>query len=248
MVAGLDRWCGCALQQRVIAVTEELGVRLEDEFPGEKVTVVENGVDFEQVRSERGSAEFRKSEPDATHIGIAGRLVEVKRVDLFLETAALLLREHPERNWRFHVFGDGPARSELYGLSQRLQLGEKVVFQGHRQDIATCVGGLDVLVICSDHEGMPMIALEAAALEVPTVAHAVGGLVEVVPEEFRVARHDARGYSDGILRALREDGRDIAVKGAAVTRARFSAQHNAERIRALYERVVADRNGNGAVT
>ena len=246
VLAGLDRWCGSTLQQRVIAVTQELGVRLRDEFPGEKVTVIENGVDFEQVRSDRGSAEFRKSEPDVTHIGIAGRLVEVKRVDLFLETATLLLREHPERKWKFHIFGDGPARSDLYALSQRLQLGEKVVFHGHRQDIATCVGGLDALVICSDHEGLTMISLEAAALDVPTVAHAVGGLVEVVPKEFLVARHDAHGYSDGILRALREDGRDIAAMGARVTRGRFSAQHNAERIRVLYEDVVAERIGNGA--
>ena len=246
MVAGLDRWCGRTLQQRVIAVTQELGARLKEEFPREKVTVIENGVDFEQVRNDRGSAEFRKREPDATHIGIAGRLVEVKRVDLFLETAALLLREHPERNWRFHVFGDGPMWPALRDLSQRLQLGEKVVFHGHRQDIATCVGGLNVLVICSDHEGLPMISLEAAALEVPTVAHAVGGLVEVVPEEFLVTRHDARGYRDGILRAVREDGRDTAAKGARGILERFSARRNAERVRALYEQMVAEGRGNGA--
>ncbi len=246
MVVGLDQWCGRTLQHRVIAVTQALGTILKDEFSQEKVTVVENGVDFEQVRRDMTAAEFRKAEPDATHIGIAGRLVKVKRMDLFLETAALLLRERPEHNWRFHVFGDGPMRSSLQKLSQRLQLGQKVVFHGHRQDIATCVGGLDALVICSDHEGMPMIALEAAALDVPTVAHAVGGLVEVVPEEFLVARHDACGYRDGILRATREDGRDIAAKGAGKILDRFSARRNAERIRALYEQVVEERNGNGA--
>ena len=242
VVVGLDRWCGRTLQQGVIAVTQELGVRLKNEFPREKITVVENGVDFEQVRRDMGSAEFRTSEPDATHVGIASRLVEVKRVDLFLKTAALLLREHPERNWRFHVFGDGPMRPNLQELSQSLQLAETVVFHGHRQDVATCVGGLDVLVVCSDHEGMPMIALEGAALGVPTVAHAVGGLLEVVPKEFLVAQHDARGYGEGIMRALREDGRDIEAKTAREIRGRFSAQHNAERVRALYEQMVAERD------
>ena len=246
MVAGVDRWCGHALQQKVIAVTQELGARLMVEFPREKVAVIENGVDVEQVRRDRGAAEFRKSEPDVTHIGIAGRLVQVKRVDLFMETAALLLREHPERIWRFHIFGDGPMRLELRALSRSLQLGERVLFHGHRQDIATCVGGLDALVICSDHEGMPMISLEAAALDVPTVAHAVGGLVEVVPREFLVVRHDSCGYRDGILCAVREDGRDIAAKGARRILERFSAQRNAERIRELYEQLVEERSGNGA--
>lgn len=242
VLTNLDRMCGRALQQRVIAVTNELGVRMRGEFPVGKIAVIENGVDFEQVRKEKGIAEYRAAEPDAKHIGIAGRLVEVKRVDLFIETAALLLREHSELNWKFHIFGDGPMRRSLEELSNRLEMGDKVVFHGHKQDMATCVGGLDVLLICSDHEGMPMISLEAAALGVPAVAHAVGGLVEVVPEEFLVSRHEASGYKDGILRVLRADGRAIAASRGVETATRFSAQRNAARVRALYEEVLAERN------
>ena len=239
VLTDLDRWCGRSLQQRIIAVTRELGLKLQQEYPSGKITVIENGVDFEQVRRDRMSAEFREKEPDATHIGIAGRLVEVKRVDLFVETAALLVREHPERTWRFHVFGEGPKRRELEELAGRLQLADKAFFHGHRQDIATCLGGLDALVICSDHEGMPMVSLEAAALGVPTVAHAVGGLVDIVPEAFLVRRHDANGYKEGILRALGEDGRDLAQSDAVRTVERYSAVRNAERVRALYEELVA---------
>lgn len=242
LVSGLDRWCGRLLQQRVIAVTRELATQLRQQFPPEKVVVIENGVDFEAVRSEAGLAEFRMAVPDAAHVGIAGRLVPVKRVDIFLEMAAALLRENPQHNWKFHVLGDGPLRSSLERLAARLGLGDSVTFCGHRQDIATCVGGLDALVVCSDHEGMPMIALEAAALGVPTVAHAVGGLIEVVPPEFLVSRHDASGYQETVLRALREDARAVAARHAMQTLRRFSAQRNAERIRALYEEVVLENN------
>jgi glycosyltransferase involved in cell wall biosynthesis len=241
-VRALDRWCGRALQQRVIAVTRELAARLTGEFPAEKIVVIENGVDTAAVRAESGIAEFRAARPDVTHIGIVGRLTEVKRVDLFLEAAAALLRDFPQRAWAFHVFGDGPERSRLQGVCERLQISDRVTFHGHRQDIAICIAGLDALVICSDHEGLPMTALEAAALAVPTVAHAVGGLVEVVPQEFLVARHEADGYRDGILRALHADGRVIAEKHANATLPRFSAHRNAERIHALYEEVTAARN------
>jgi glycosyltransferase involved in cell wall biosynthesis len=240
MVASLDHWCGRVLQQRVIAVTQPLGVQMAEEFPAAKIAVIENGVDSEKVRREKGVAEYRVTDPDATHVGIAGRLVEVKRVDLYIETAALLVRERPERNWRFRIFGDGPTRRSLEGLSHRLQMDDKVIFHGHRQDIATCVGGLDALVICSDHEGMPMVSLEAAALGVPVVAHAVGGLPDVVPKEFLVTQHDPLGYSSGILRALRADGRAIAAQRAMAALTRFSARRNAERVRALYEQVVAE--------
>lgn len=85
-----------------------------------------------------------------------------------------------------------------------------------------------------------MTALEAAALEVPTVAHAVGGLVEVVPCEFQVARHEVDGYRDGILRALRADGRTIAESHALAILKHYSAERNAERIHALYEQVAAE--------
>lgn len=85
-----------------------------------------------------------------------------------------------------------------------------------------------------------MISLEAAALGVPVVAHAVGGLLDVVPEEFLVTRHDPRGYSTGILRALCADGRAIAARRAVAALTQFSARRNAERVRALYEEVVAE--------
>jgi glycosyltransferase involved in cell wall biosynthesis len=241
-----DRWCGRMLQQRFIAVTRELAEKLTHDFPADKVVVIENGVDLEAVTLAKGLAAFKAVEPNATHVGIAGRLVQVKRGDLFIEAAALLLRECPERHWRFHIFGDGPTRQALEALSERLQLADKVKFHGERTDIATCIGGLDVLVICSDHEGMPMISLEAAALGVPTVGHAVGGLVDVVPEEFLVVQHDAYGYKEGILRLLRADARTITAKRAAETAVKFSASRNAEIVRALYEEVLTERDGRGA--
>ena len=242
VVAGLDRWCGRTLQQRIIAVTRELGARLSQEFPANKIAVIENGVDAEEVRRSAGVAEFRAAEPEATHIGIAGRLVAVKRVDLFIAAAALLSHESPQRRWKFHIFGEGPMRAHLETLADQCRLRDQVIFHGHRSDIATCVGGLDVLVMCSDHEGMPMIALEAAVLGIPTVAHAVGGLIDVVPQEFLVVRHDASGYRDGILRALRADGRALAKIRAAETVVKYSAARNAEKVRALYEELMAARD------
>lgn len=247
-VSGVDRWCGRALQQRIIAVTNELGTRLSHEFPIGKIEVIENGVDFEAVRATRRAAEFRSAAPECAHIGIVGRLVAVKRVDLFIEMAARLLREQPGYSWRFHVFGEGPKRPELESASAAAGIAASIQFHGHRADIETCIAGLDALVICSDHEGMPMTALEAAALEIPTVAHAVGGLTDIVPEELLVHRHDAQGYSEGVVRVLREDGSAIARRHAREVLPRFSATRNAARIATLYRRVIAECRGDPGAT
>lgn len=85
-----------------------------------------------------------------------------------------------------------------------------------------------------------MTALEAAALDVPTVAHAVGGLVDVVPVEFLVDRHDAFGYRDGVLRVLATDGRSIALRRAIEVLPKFTAERNAAMVRAVYERVLTE--------
>ena len=236
----VDRWCGRMLQQRVVAVSDQLGCELESSFGADKVIVIENGIDAAAIRSEQGAAEFRAADRDTAHIGIIGRLVPVKRVDLFIGMAAMLKATQTGRKWRFHVFGDGPLRSTLEAFARRLEVADDVKFYGHREDIATCMGGLDVLVNCSDHEGMPMTALEASALGVPLVAHAVGGLTNVVPKEFLVVRHDAAGYGEGVLRALRVDARSITVRNAAANLEKFSAHRNAYRIRALYEQLMGE--------
>lgn len=240
-ITRLDRWCGRALQQRIIAVSEELGSRIVKDFPLDKIVVIENGIDAEALRDAVGTAEFRVREPHYTHLGMVGRLVAVKRVDLFLAAAALLRRRLPGRDWRFHLFGDGPLRGDLAELSERLGVADVVTFHGHRKDIATCVAALDAVVMCSDHEGMPMAALEAAILGVPIVAHAVGGLPDIVPEEFLVTRHEPAGYVDGVLRAFDSNGRAIARSRAEQLSIKYSAQANAERIRAVYEQVLAER-------
>ncbi len=245
IIRDLDRWCGRKFQQRIVSVTDELGRRLAAEFPASRIVVVENGVDADLLRAGREVAEFRRRAPDSTHIGIVGRLVDVKRVDVFVMMASLLRLEQTDRKWQFHIFGDGPLRPSLEALAKRLQIMDAMEFHGHRHDMATCIGGLDALVICSDHEGLPMTALEALALEIPTVAHAVGGLIEVVPQEFLVVHHNAKGYKRAVLTALSEDGRVLTKVNTASRLSMFSAERNASRILALYDEMIAESLSDG---
>lgn len=237
VIGFLDYLCARYLQQRTIAVSAELGAQLAVRLPGELIVVIENGVDAVQLRSQAGVADFRRLEPEATHVGIVGRLVGVKRVDLFLAMAALLQRDVLDRNWRFHVFGDGPMRHELSSLCERLGIAALTTFHGHRSDIATCIASVDVIVMCSDHEGMPMTALEAAALGVPVVAHAVGGLVQVVAEPLLVSTHEADGYKDAVCKALSVEGRCAAERLAGQVTGRLSSAENARRIKSVYEAI-----------
>lgn len=240
-IVAIDRWVTTRSRETVIAVSQALGTVLREIYPAERVVVIENGVDFDAVRAQVAPVDFRLAAPEATHVGLVGRLVPVKRADLFLRTAALLRQSDPDRQWRFHLLGDGPMRGLLEAEAEILKISSSVAFHGHRSDIASCLAGLDVLIICSDHEGLPMTALEAVAVGVPTVAHAVGGLTDVIPREGWVTQHDAKGYRDAVLSALRPDSRLIAERAAQRNRERYSAANNATLTHALYERMLGRR-------
>ena len=72
-----------------------------------------------------------------------------------------------------------------------------VHFEGHRDDIQQQMLSLDLLVMPSDHEGLPMTLLEAMVLHTPIVAHAVGGIPNLL-DEWQLRPADREPYSSGI--------------------------------------------------
>jgi len=238
----LDRWSGEHLQQARIAVTGELAQKLGG--PAHKTVVIENGVDVDALARDLAPAAFREQAPQATHVGIVGRLVAVKRVDLFLAMAGLLRKQAPQRDWRFHVFGDGPQREALARLATEHGVGDAVTFHGHRGDIAACIAALDLLVMCSDHEGMPMTLLEAMSLGTAVVGHGVGGIAQLLENDrcgYLVTEHDAAGYARAVQAALAQPSE----RAARVERARdsvdrhYSAANCARRHLNIYRRLTA---------
>lgn len=243
----LDLLAGRYLQGRVIAVSRGLGVQLGATFSPEKIAVIENGVDVAAVKAQaRVPTDFRIAQPQHKHIGIVGRLDPVKRLDIFLDMAAELRQRHLPWSLAFHVFGDGPLRAQLGELAGRRQLDDLVTFHGHRQDIHPCLASLDVLIMCSDHEGMPMAVLEALAVGTPVIANRVGGLIDALEEGstgILLESRDGVAYADAVWDLLSSPATVQHLKERAGQRIeeRFSAARNAALTAALY----VDLHGQG---
>ena len=177
----LDWLIGRYLQKKIIAVSDDLAETLKNHFPAEKVSVIENGIDLDVIlKSTPGRQSKHHNASDTYKIGIAGRLTRVKRIDIFLSAARYVLDHHPELATSYLIFGDGPLRNELQSLNSLLAVDDIVRFEGHCANIHQRIRELDVLLITSDHEGLPMVVLEAMALQVPVIAHAVGGIPKVL--------------------------------------------------------------------
>lgn len=228
----LDQWIGRHWQSSVIAVSNDLARQLENIYPKPHIAVIHNGIDDSLLTSQVGPSPF---EAGPIHIGIVGRLEPVKRVDLFLDAIPLILDNAEATDFRFHVIGDGKRRAELEAKAQALGIRKRVEFHGHRNDIPACLAGLDVLVMCSDHEGTPMVALESLALGTPVVAHNVGGLTEILSgqPELLVDDHSAQGYANAVTGVV-----PCLDRLRVTLEKRYTARQNAEATLALYQRLL----------
>jgi glycosyltransferase involved in cell wall biosynthesis len=224
-----------------VAVSKELATKLEDRLPKSKICVIENGIDtaeFANIRESRRS--LTGTPPNAVKIGIAGRLVPVKRVDLFIRTAHYMANNHREFSASYHIYGDGPLREQLELLSRELGVSHLVSFEGHIPELATELGSLDILMMTSDHEGTPMVLLEALAIGVTVIAHSTGGIKDILDHGkcgFLVDLHTPYGYASELIKALRNNDRLAMHEKVAPCEhleTRYSATRNAEQYVLLY--------------
>jgi glycosyltransferase involved in cell wall biosynthesis len=134
-------------------------------------------------------------------------------------------------------------RAPLEAQAQQLQLGTDCVFTGFLPNALPLLNCMAALVLTSDHEGTPMIALEALALGVPVVAHAVGGLVPLLGSATRgrlVRSQDPMEVARGIIATAPPDQPPRAERHNLLP-AEYRIETCAAAHVALYRELLADR-------
>lgn len=235
----LDWAAGRFLQARIVAVSDALAEALRGRFPARKVVVVENGIDLEDARIRGGAPVVLPGPEGVARVAFVGRLVPAKRPDLFLEAAARVEGARPGAV-RFHVFGDGPLHDEVARRRAVLGLEGTVALEGFVADLPPYLARMDLLLIPSDHEGLPINLLEALALGVPVAAHAVGAIPGVLDQGragMLVRDHRPEAYTEAVLACLDDPAgcRARAAAGAARVAAHYTVAAMADRYRAVYE-------------
>ncbi|NQT89925.1 MAG: glycosyltransferase family 4 protein [Candidatus Omnitrophica bacterium] len=95
-----------------------------------------------------------------------------------IKTASLVIDR--DKDTQFLLIGDGALRQGYEDISLSLGLKPQMKFLGWRHDVNALLSVIDILVLTSHWEGMPVVLLEAMASGVPVVATDVGGVSEIV--------------------------------------------------------------------
>ena len=197
-------------------------------FPQRRLHVIPNGITV------------RRREPAPAHepvvIGTAALLERRKGIDVLLEASARLATPH-----RLVIYGDGPLRAELEAAAR--DLGAPAEFLGFVSDAEARIAELDVFVLPSRGENLPIAILEAMAAAVPVVATRVGGVPEVVVEGetgLLVEPEDAAGLAAALDRVATDDAfrRRLGQAGATRIVEHFDARSTARQMVELYRKLV----------
>ena len=153
----------------------------------DKFRVIENGIDIDSILSfkERTRKELGFKEDDILLCQIA-RLNIVKNH----ETSFKALKELPQK-YKLILLGEGERKDKLLRLAGQLGISDRVYFLGYRDDVYGVLKAMDISLLTSQYEGLPISCLESMLL-VPFIGSRVPGIKEVVAgygELFELNNH-----------------------------------------------------------
>jgi glycosyltransferase involved in cell wall biosynthesis len=207
---------------------------VEDASEWGKIEVAHLGVDPEEL----GPRAFREA-PARFEILSVGQLVPIKAHWVLLEAMKRVLAE----GWpvRLTLVGDGDQRANLERLARELAIGPHVVFAGqlNHEAVRALYRETDVFVLSSLDEGVPVVLMEAMAMEIPCVATQVAGIPELVRpgiEGLLAAPSDAEGLAEAVVALMRDPGlrRRFGVAGRARVVECFNLRKNCEMLAGIF--------------
>lgn len=226
--------CVCESEQRAA-----LGLPL---VSPDRAHCIYNGVPepLADTRPERALLDFKG---DGLLVGAVTVLREQKRVDVLIDAIPSVLDRVPQA--RFAIVGNGPMRGRLEEQAAASGLSEdpRFAFFEFTPPSGRYMSALDLYVLSSAWEAMPVGVLEALSWGVPQVVTSVGGTAEAVSEETGrlVSPKQPKALADAIVTMLRSP--ELRASAQEASRARHRAMFDAERMVretvGVYETLVA---------
>ncbi len=173
----LDRWV-YSKYEIIVCITNEVREKIKAHLAvsGEKLVVIENGIDLSKVMQAKGYAKAALQLPEAASVLIQvasfkppkDQLTVIRSMQNLPETVHLLL------------VGEGPLLEEAQSEAQKRGVANRVHFLGIRMDVPQLLKTADIIILSSRYEGLSLSCLEGMASGRPFVATEVPGLKELV--------------------------------------------------------------------
>ena len=223
----------------VTAISNYLRDKTIQEFqPDRAIEVIPNFVNCDVYMplpaEEREKGRARYAQPGEKLLVHLSNFRPVKRTADVVRIFSRVAHEIPAQ---LLMIGDGPDRSAAEWLAHRKGIHDRVHFLGKQSSVSEILPLCDLLLMPSELESFGLVALEAMACQVPTIATQVGGVPELIEDGVTgrlLPVGDVDGMAGASLELLRDPSRLEEMKDAARRHAR--SRYCASKILPLYER------------
>ena len=202
-------------------------------------SVIYNGINVEKfsVRPAHPAARLPRF-----CVGTVGRLVPAKDHVTLIRSFALVAAAMPDAE--LHILGDGPCRPAISQTAESLGIANRVFLHGASHDAPGFLSTLDLFVLSSIDEGLPISLMEAMAAGLPVVSTKLPGLTELAPANV-VAGYCTPGQPESlaeeILRAANRPDLSILGEAARQWAQKFSIQQTWHHYHALFQAHLAKK-------
>lgn len=190
---------------KIIAVGNQVKNNLVDyfEIPNDNVIVIHNAI--KTFDGKVNSIDIFKEEKKKGNflIGNIGRLSEQKGMEYFIEAASIVYGKN--KNVRFFIVGSGEDLEKLENMANKILPKGVLKFLGYRSDIQNVISQLDLVVLSSLWEGLPLTPIETFSVGKTIVATAVDGTVEIVDNNINgilVHERNSKEIADAIIKLI----------------------------------------------
>ncbi|MFW5775419.1 MAG: glycosyltransferase, partial [Chitinivibrionales bacterium] len=230
---------------RMIGVSEDTSQNLRhyEKIASKRLMTIPNGIDPDPytVAIDRNAVRERLGlSQQGLVIGTVARLSPEKTLEDAIEAFSIVVKRFPDAC--LLIVGEGPCEEQLRGKASEMGVAQRVVFAGRHCEIAPLVRAMDVFVLSSSREGLPMAVLEAMAGGCPIVSYAVGGVPSAIKDgQSGYLVHP--GDIESLARRIKEllDRPALRMQFGENAQMLFAKQFSAEPMTRAYERLYMRR-------
>ncbi len=211
----------------------------------EKIEVLHNGVDLNRFRPLTGiKDEMRKKlkiSKDSSVVLTVRRLVYKNGIDTLIEGAKIAIKKNPRLV--FLVIGGGPDFDQVKAKIEQLGIEKNVRLTGFVSDegLPFYYNVADFFVLPSKSgEGLPLVTLEAMACGLPVIATNVGGISEVIIEDYGkvVPPNTPESLAEAVLEFSHREFSAPEKNLRAIIEQKYSWEKNVAKLAEIYEELI----------